>query len=350
MRCFNVKIDEFLCVKYFVVPIRLLRFEEWRVNEMKAIKTETNALKPVSPGFIGNIVRHRYAYILLLPAMIVVFLFCYLPLAGIVLAFKDFNIYDGFLGSPWVGLDNFKLIFQQRSMLLAIKNTLVLSILTIFGGFPFPIILAILFNEIRNMKFKKVVQTVSYMPHFLSWASVIGLLYSFFALGGPVNQILGMIFGEGYVAKNFLMDSSYFLPIAFWSNLWKTVGWNSVLYLAAIAGIDPSLYEAATIDGAGKFKQMWHITLSGIKTTAVIVLVMNMGSLFSNNFELVYGLQNVYTIDDTEVINTLIYRSGIQNGNYSAATAFGLAQGLITVILILTANAVSKKVADVSLW
>jgi len=316
---------------------------------MKTKKKEQE-LKPISKGFVRNIKDHSLAYLMILPAMICVFVFMYLPLLGIILAFKDYNIYDGILGSPWVGFDNFVLIFQQPAMLHAIKNTLVLSFVNIFGGFPFPILLAILFNEIWNLKFKKVVQTISYLPHFLSWVSVIGLVYSLFAIEGPVNQIAAMVVGEGYEAKNFLMNSEYFIPIAFWTNIWKSVGWSSVLFLAAITGIDPALYEAATIDGAGKLRQIWHITLPGIRTTLVIVFVMNMGGLLASNFELVYGLQNVYTIDDTEVINTLIYRTGIQNGNYSAATAFGLSQGLITVTLILLANAVSKKIAQVSIW
>lgn len=317
---------------------------------MRAKKESVQELKPISRGFVRNIKEHKYAYMLLIPAIVAVFVFYYLPLLGVVLAFKDYNIYDGIWGSPWVGFENFKVIFQQRSMLKAIANTLILSVVNIVGGFPFPILLAILFNEIWNMRFKKVVQTISYMPHFLSWVSVIGMVYSFLALEGPVNQMLAKIAGEGYEAKNFLMDSSYFIPIAFLANIWKTVGWGSVIYLAAITGIDPALYEAATIDGAGKVRQIWHITLPGIKTTMIILFVMNMGSLFNSNFELVYGLQNVYTIDDTEVIGTLIYRTGIQNGNYSVATAFGLTQGLITVILILSANAVSKKIAEVSIW
>lgn len=317
-----------------------------RTEQRRDLRTSKSGFQ----GFIDNIKDYRYAYILLLPALIAVIVFQYFPFFGIILAFKDYNVYDGILGSPWVGLDNFKLIFQQPAMLSAIKNTLVLSIVTIIGDLPFPILLAILFNEIRNMKFKKVVQTISYMPHFLSWASVIGMVYSFLALEGPLNQVLGQIIGESYEAKNFLMNSSYFVPIAFLTNLWKTVGWSSVIYLAAIAGIDPALYEAATMDGANKLKQIWHITLPGISTTILIIFVMNMGGLFASNFELVYGLQNVYTIDATEVIGTLIYRSGIQNGNYSAATAFGLTQGIITIVLILSANAVSKKITEVSIW
>ncbi|MBR6728547.1 MAG: sugar ABC transporter permease [Clostridia bacterium] len=301
-------------------------------------------------GVIDNLVQHRYAYILLLPAIISVILFLYLPMFGLIIAFKDYNIIDGLWGSDWVGLENFKVVFQHRTMMKAVVNTLVLNFLNIFGGLPFPIILAILFNEIWSTKFKKTVQTLSYLPHFLSWVSVVGFCYSILAIEGPINHLLAYLLGEGYEAKNFLMDSKYFLPIAFITALWKEIGWNSVIYLAAITGIDSSLYEAATIDGANKLQQTWHITLASIKSTVVVLLVMKLGTLFSGNFELVYGLQNVFTIDDTETIGTMVYRAGIQNGDYSTATAFGVMQGVISVILILSSNFLSKKVAEVSIW
>ncbi len=301
-------------------------------------------------SFFRNLYDHRHAYILMAPALIAVLVFLYLPLVGIVIAFKDYSVFDGIWGSPWAGLDNFIIIFQQKAMVKAIVNTIILSFILIFGIFPFPIMLAILFNEIRNAKFKKVVQTISYLPHFLSWVTVVGLCYAFLAVEGPLNSILQSIIGEGYVAKNFLMDPKFFRIISYLADLWKTIGWSSVIYLAAITGIDESLYEAARIDGASKFRQIWHITLPSIRTTMIILLVMRMGSIFNANFEMVYGLQNVFTIDDTEIISTLIYRTGIQNGNYSVATAFGLMQGLITITLILTANYFSKKIAEVSIW
>lgn len=301
-------------------------------------------------GFLKNLYDYRHAYILLVPALIAVFFFLYLPLLGIILAFKDYNIYDGIWGSAWVGLDNFVTIFQQKAMVKAILNTIILSFILIFGTFPFPVILAVLFNEIRNARFKKIVQTVSYMPHFLSWVTVVGLCYAFLATEGPLNTMMQQLLGDGYVAKNFLMESKYFRPIAYIAFLWKDIGWSSVIYLAAITGIDESLYEAARIDGAGKFKQIWHITLPSIRNTMIILLVMKLGHVFTANFEMVYGLQNVFTIDDTEIISTLIYRTGIQNGNYSVATAFGLMQGVITIALILTTNFISKKLAEVSIW
>ena len=294
--------------------------------------------------------RHKVALLMLLPALLFVLVFNYAPLFGLVIAFKDYNVFDGILGSDWVGLANFKRIFSQPDMLKAVKNTLVYGVAICFGSFPFPIILALLFNELRNLKFKKVVQTVSYMPHFLSWMSIVSLFYAFFAMEGPFNQLMANIVGEGYEAKNILLDDKNFLGIIFFSHVWKSVGWSSVIFLAAITGIDQSLYEAATIDGCGKFKQAIYITLPSIKTTIVVVLVMSLGSLVTSNFEQVYGFQNVYIQAETDTINTITFREGIQNGNYSMATALGLSQGIVSVILVLTANWISKKISDVGIW
>lgn len=273
-----------------------------------------------------------------------------MPLTGIVLAFKNFDIVQGIFGSPWVGLDNFKEIFTQPNMFRAIKNTLVYGCAILFGFFPFPIILALLFNEIRNIHFKKVVQTISYMPHFLSWISVIGLFSVFLAKEGPFNVIMGKLFGDAFGNENLLMDPNYFLPIIFISHVWKSVGWSSVIFLAAIAGIDPTLYEAASVDGCGKLRQTWHITLPSLRGTALIVLIMSLGTLFNTNFEQVYGFQNVYTQEQTEVISTLIYRQDIENGKYSLATAFGLAQGLVSVTVLHAANTLSKRMFEISIW
>jgi putative aldouronate transport system permease protein len=316
--------------------------ENSAVRISKAKTTRADVLKRMP--------KYRHAYLLILPALVFTFVFSYLPMAGIILAFKDFDIIDGIIKSPWVGFDNFIKIFNQIELLKVIGNTLFYSSVILFGTFPFSILLALLFNEIWSMRFKKVVQTISYMPYFLSWVSVIGLFHAFFSMDGTYNQIMAKIFGSGYEAKNILMDSKYFLPVIFLSNLWKGVGWSSIIYLAAIAGVDPVLYEAAIVDGCGRIRQIWHITLPGIKTTSVIILVMTIGGLFNANFEQIYGFQNVYTQEDTEVISTFIYRQGIQNGQYSLATAFGLTQGLVTVLLILTANAASKKIFEASLW
>lgn len=293
---------------------------------------------------------NKFMYILLLPSLLAVFIFSYLPMLGLVIAFKDFDAIEGIINSPWVGLANFKKILSYPEFLTAIKNTLIYSSVCLFGKFPFPIILALLINEIGNLKFKKIVQTISYFPHFLSWASVCSLIYAMFAINGPINNFLESIIGSGYERTNILMDSKNFLPILFSSGLWKEIGWGTIIYLAAIAGVDESMYEAASLDGCNRFKQILYITLPSIKTTVVLVLLLGLGGLVSTNFEQVYGLQNVYTQNETDVINTLIYRQGIQGGEYSLATAFGLMQGIVSLILVITANRFSKAVSDTSLW
>ena len=301
-------------------------------------------------NLIPRIKQYKYAYLLILPALLFVIFFSYVPLWGIIIAFKDFDIMKGIMGSPWVGFKHFKEIFMYPEMIGAIKNTLIYGIAITFGTFPFPIILALLFNELRAIKFKKVVQTVAYMPHFLSWISVIGLMYAFFATEGTVNQLLSKLVGEGYVQKNILMDSKYFLPIIFISHIWKNVGWASVIFMAAVAGIDPTLYEAAEVDGCGKLKQAWYITIPSIAGTILVVLIMSLGSVFNTNFEQVYGFQNVFTQKETETINTLVYRKGIQNGEYSLSTAFGLTQGVVSITLVCVSNLFSKKMFDMSIW
>jgi len=305
---------------------------------------------PITVKKVSPWKKHRVALLMLLPALAAIFVFNYLPLFGIVIAFKDFNILQGIWGSPWVGFQNFKQIFIQPEMLKAVKNTLIYGVTITFGAFPFPIVLALLFNELRCAKFKKVSQTLTYMPHFLSWISVVGLFYSFFAKEGSFNQFMAQIIGPDYEATNILLDDRYFLPIIFFSHLWKSIGWSSIVFLAAITGIDNGLYEAATIDGCGKLKQTWYITLPSIKGTIVVVLVMSLGGLVTTSFEQVYGFQNLFTQENTEVINTLIYRQGIQGGKYSLASAFGLTQGLVQITLIMMANFISKKLMQTSIW
>lgn len=298
----------------------------------------------------SEIKRHYVLMLLLLPAVVLVFIFSYLPMGGLILAFQDYDIIKGITGSPFVGLENFVTIFTMPKFLKAIKNTLVYSSVTLFIGTPFPIILALLFNEIRSQKFKRVTQTISYLPYFLSWISVIGMFYSIFARDGAYNDIMKFFIGDSYTPVNILQDSKNFLGIIFWSNQWKNIGWNSIIFLAAIAGIDPTLYEAATVDGCGKIKQVWYITLPSILPTIAIVFIMATSSLVTSNFEQVYGFQNVYIQEETETINTVIYRRGIQNAEYSLSTAFGLAQGIVSFLLVFVSNKIVKTASGVGIW
>ncbi len=287
---------------------------------------------------------------LLIPAAICTFIFSYLPMLGIGIAFKDYNVIDGIMGSPWVGLDNFKEIVNMPSVLHALKNTFKYGFIFLFGGTPFAVVFALMINEIKNMRFKKIVQTISYLPHFLSWASVVAIFYGFFSLSGPYNEVMAKIIGDGYEATNLLMNYKNFTPILFVSNVWKGLGWSSILYLAAIAGIDQEMYEAAEIDGCGKFKQAIYITLPCIAVTIAMSLLLSVGSLINVNFEQVYGFQNIYIQEQTETINTLAYRMGIEGGEYSLSTAFGLLQGLASLTIMLIVNELSRKFAHMSVW
>lgn len=294
--------------------------------------------------------NNKYRYLMLLPAILAVFVFCYLPFLGISIAFKDFDIIEGFSGSEWVGLKNFSDIFASADIWNTVLRTLKYSFVLLFVTFPFPIILALMFNELNGKNFKKVAQTLTYLPHFLSMITVVGLFYSLLSTNGTINTLLEKVMGDSYVKKNILIDSKYFLSIIFSANLWKEVGWSSVIFIAAIAGVDRSLYEAAAVDGCGRLRQAWYITLPGIASTIIIIFIMQFGNIFNAGFELVYGFQNLYTQNDTDIISTVIYRSGIVNGDYSHATAFGLAQGLVSIVLVYAANLVSKKISSVSIW
>lgn len=294
--------------------------------------------------------RYKFVYLALLPAMILTFVFHYLPMGGLIMAFQDYDIIKGMGGSQWVGFDNFVKIFTLPKFLGAIKNTVIYSGVGILFGTWFPIILALLFNELKSQRFKKTVQTISYLPYFLSWVSVIGMFYGIFATNGSYNDIMAAIVGDGYERTNILTNPDNFLGIIFWSNQWKNIGWSSIVYLAAITGIDPTLYEAAVVDGCNRLKQAIHITIPGILPTIAILFIMNMAGLVASNFEQVFGFQNIYTQEQTEVINTLVYRQGILNGEYSLSTAFGISQGVVSFVLVWVSNRIVKKGTGVGIW
>jgi putative aldouronate transport system permease protein len=301
-------------------------------------------------NLMKNIYKHRLLLMLAMPAVLKIFFFCYVPMLGNIMAFQKFSITKGFFESPFVGFDNFIKVFSMPSFFFAIKNTLIFSSVLLIFSFPMPIILALMYNELKNKHFKKVVQTVSYLPYFLSWISVIAMFYSLFSVDGVFNDFRQMVFGPNVERTNILMDSKYFLGILYTSSIWKNIGWNSVIFVASITGIDQQLYEAAQVDGCSKFGQVLHITLPSIMPTIVIVFVMSMGSLVSVNFEQVFGFQNLFTQEQTEVINTIVYRAGLLNAKYSEATAFGLSQGLVSLFLVITSNKLAVKFFKIGLW
>ena len=320
------------------------------------VRADKSAGSTKPKNSIGKqLLYHKELYLLLLPVLLLAFVFCYLPMLGVVIAFKNYDVFsaggqpfNAIFASPWAdsyGFQHFIDVFTTPDMLKAIFNTLYLSFLSIVVCFPFPIILAIMINEIQSGVLKRPLQTISYFPYFLSWISVVGIFQTFLDTNGVVNSAISFFGGEKI---NFLTSNAWFVPIAVFINLWKTVGWNSIIYLAAIMSIDSTLYEAAEIDGAGRLKQITHVLLPGILPTISILFILNMASIVNSNFELIYGLQNSYI--NFETINTLVYKIGIQGDDYSASTAIGFAQGLVSAILVIGTNKITKKLSGSSLF
>ena len=282
-----------------------------------------------------------------LPVVAYYIIFHYAPMYGAIIAFKEFNPALGIMGSPWVGFKHFKSFFEGVYFWRLVRNTLLISVYSLIWGFPAPIILALLLNEVKNKYFKRTVQTVSYLPHFISLVVVCGIIKDFTSTDGVINDIIEFLGGE---RTNFLMIPEWFRPIYVGSGIWQEVGWGSIIYLAAITNIDPQLYEAATIDGASRWKQTWHITLPGIVPTIVILLILRLGGLMSVGFEKIILLYNSATMETADVISSYVYRRGLLDFDYSFSAAVGLFNSVINLILITSANRLSRKVSETSLW
>lgn len=266
---------------------------------------------------------------------------------GVIIAFKNFNVKKGIMGSDWVGLKHFKSFIGNYYFPTLVRNTVLLSIYSIIFGFPAPIIFALLLNEIENMKFKRITQTITYMPHFLSLVVVCGMIVDFCSLGGVFNIIREYL---GMEQVMFLMDPKYYRAIHIASGIWQNLGWNSIIYIAALAAIDPELYAAARIDGAGRWKQTVYVTLPGIMPTIVILLILRMGSIMSVGHEKIILLYNPITYETADVISTYVYRKGLLDSNYSYSSAVGLFNSVINYSLLLIVNAISKRVTEHGLW
>ena len=288
-------------------------------------------------------------YLLLVPAFCFTLLFAYVPLFGLIVAFKDYNIFLGFWNSPWTSQYGFKNIIQivtDKDLIGSIWNTIKLSLLGMLIGFPAPIILALLINELKVGPFKKITQTISYMPYFLSWISVIGITLIIFSDYGPLNDFLSMLMPMR-TRQLYLAKQSLFIPFLLGLSLWKSIGFSSIVYIATISSIDPQLYEAAMIDGAGRWRQTLHVTLPNLSVIMILLLILSIGGIFSSNFELVFGLKNAFI--QFETIDTIIYKKGLLQRGYSTATALGLIRGLIAMGLTLGANRISVKVNQLSI-
>lgn len=293
--------------------------------------------------------RDYQLLILCIPMIIFYFIFAYWPMYGIVIAFKDFKPLQGILGSEWVGLKYFAQVFRTPTLPRLIKNTFLIGLYSLLWGFPIPILFALCLNEVKKSWFKRTVQTLSYLPYFISTVVVVGMLNNFFSpVNGLVNTLYTSVTGNG--AINFMSESEWFRTLYIGSGVWQSFGWNSIIYLAALSGIDMELYEAARIDGANRLQEIWHITLPGILSTIMILLIMNMGNIMSVGFEKIILMYSPSTYDVADVISTYTYRRGILDADYSFGAAVGLLNSLVNVVFILAANAISRRVSEVSLW
>jgi len=290
---------------------------------------------------------NRYLMLIFLPVILCYFIFKYVPIYGVILAFKHYNFSDGILGSPWAGLDNFRSMFRGISFMNVFRNTLVISSLKLIFGFPAPVFLAVLFNELRNRHFKKITQTVSYLPYFFSWVVIGGVLTQILSASGPIGYVFSTL---GMKPISFMIDPFWFRVVVVLSSIWKNIGWGSIVYLAAIAGINPELYEAAYVDGATRIKRIINITIPCIVPTITIMFILNAGNIIYDDFDQIFNMYNpaVYKVGD--VISTYTYREGLVNMEYSYGTAVGLFRNIIALAVVLATNTITKKINEYSLW
>lgn len=314
-----------------------------------AKKKEGTAVAKKKGMSFGQGIRHSWQlYVLLLPALIYLFVFDYMPLYGMQIAFKDFLPGLGFSGSPWVGLKHFKYFVTSPQFSVLIRNTLLLNVLRLVFCFPFPIFLALLLNEARNAKFQKIIQNLTYAPHFISTVVLCGMIISFTSPStGVINTMIQALGGQPI---DFMGQEGWFRPVYIISEIWKTTGWSSIIYLAALAGIDPSLHEAARVDGASRFKRIIHINIPGIAPTIIILLIMEVGKMMSLGFEKVYLLQNSLNLPVSEVISTYVYKTGLLGAKFSYTTYIDIFNSVINCILLLIVNKISSAVSETSLF
>ena len=312
-----------------------------KLNEVKTASSFTQRV-------IKDFKRNKYLYLMVIPVIGFYIVFHYKPMYGAIISFKDYNPGKGIIGSEWVGFKHFLDFFNSYHFWRVLRNTLLISVYSIIFGFPAPIILALLINELRNKAFKKTVQTISYLPHFISLVVICGMITDFTSRGGIISNFLVKIFG--FPEASLLQFPEYFRTIYISSNIWQEVGWGSIIYLAALTGIDVQLYEAAKLDGANRWRQLIHITLPGIMSTIVIMLILKLGSIMNIGFEKVILLYNPTIYETADIISSFVYRKGLLEFGWSFSSAVGLFNSLINCILLISANWISRKLTDTSLW
>jgi putative aldouronate transport system permease protein len=291
--------------------------------------------------------RNKYLYLLSIPVVAYYILIHYVPMYGIQIAFKDFRPIKGIWDSPWIGFENFQRFLTDRVFQRALKNTIIISVYDLFWGFPAPIILALLLNELRGIIFKRVVQTISYLPHFVSIVVIAGMIVDFSTTNGVFNDILASF---GFERTNLLTRPELFRSIYIGSGVWQGIGFGSIIYLSALSGIDQNLYEAASIDGAGRWRQMMNVTLPSIAPQIIILLILRVGHIMGVGFDKIFLLYNPVTYETADVISTYVYRKGLIDGSYSYSAAIGLFNNVVNLVLMLSTNKISKKFSETSLW
>ena len=318
------------------------------MSKSEKIYTNRKSVKEQLVWLADHFKREWQIYAMLAPMIIWFIVFLYKPMYGLQIAFKDYSIFRGIEASPWVGIEHFNDLFGNSQFLRAIKNTFFISFYSLIFGFPVPILLALMFNEIIHAVFKRSAQTIVYLPHFISTVIIAGIVITAFSpSAGIVNTVLGWL---GFEPVYFLTKAEWFRPIFIGSGIWQEAGFSSIIFLAAIAGVNPSLYESAVVDGASRWQMVWKITLPSILPTIIIMLIIRIGNLMEVGFELIILLYQPATYETADVINTYIYRQGLQSGQYDLAAAAGFFNAVIAFVLVMAANSISKRFSRTSLW
>lgn len=315
-------------------------------NSSGVLPIKQGAQKPakVKSRLLFDLRRDKYLYLLALPGLLFFLIFKYIPMWGIVIAFQNYSPYMGITKSEWVGLEHFINFFSNPDFMLLFRNTMAINLMSLLLFFPLPILLSLLLNEVRVEAYKRIVQSIVYMPHFLSWVIIAGLTFLLFAKGeGLVNKLLESV---GYERIDFLTNPDGFWLMLTVQSIWKEAGWGTILFLAAIASIDPQLYEAARMDGANRIRQMWHVTLPAIRNVVVILLILRLGHMMDVGFEQVFLMYNGAVSQVAEVFDTYVYRVGIQQGQFSFSTAAGLFKSVVGLALVVLANKIAKKFGE----
>ncbi|WP_342424835.1 ABC transporter permease subunit [Paenibacillus sp. FSL E2-0178] len=312
---------------------------------MTGVQTSVN--NSFKHRFLRDFKLNRLLYIMMIPVILYYVVFHYAPMYGAIIAFKDFSPMKGILGSDWVGLQHFRDFFSSYYFWRILSNTIIISVYSILFMFPAPIILALLINEVRNQSFKRIVQTFSYMPYFISLVVICGMITDFTNSNGVINTLFSWL---GYDGTAMLQKPGLFRPVYILSEIWQKIGWESIIYIAALAGIDQEQYEAARIDGASRLKQMLHITLPGILPTITIMFILRMGNMLNVGFEKIILLYNPVTYETADVISSFVYRKGLLEFGWSYSSAVGLFNSVVNLILLISANYISRRVNKTSLW